>query len=120
MASGTQPLYQQKSVYFSPAELGISGKPSMKELTDAMPNGSIAVVSNNDMNFTDTEMTYGTLISVAVIFRSKYPYRTFAIGARTYANITLQQMQLFYAAWNNDMYGTGNGGWVGWKEVTMS
>lgn len=119
MASGTQTLFQTKSIYFSPSELGLSSAPTMKELTDAMPKNSIAIVFNSQMNLSDTEMANSSLINTIVIIRTE-KYRTFAIGSRAYANISLSQLKLYYAGWDNDMHGTGNGGWLGWKEITMS
>lgn len=91
------------------AQLGLTGTPTMKTIADTMPNNSIGL-------FVDTEVDQSALTplpngAVSEILILKYTSnRTVAIGSRNYANIVLGNARLAFAAYNGSS-------WLGWKQL---
>lgn len=96
-------------IYFSPSELGLSGTPTIKAITDTMPNHSIGCFDSNTIDQTALTHPFGDPVNVVVIF--KYgQYRTFAVGARAYNNVSDTAARYAFASYNGSA-------WKGWYAI---
>lgn len=101
-------------LYFDPAELNLTGTPTMKEVVDAMPNHSIGVFSNSMVDQTGmtqpfTIIASDRIINNITIFKITQ-YRAYAIGNMAYYGVTEDKAFFAFAGYN------GNA-WVGWMAL---
>lgn len=101
-------------LYFDPAELNLTGTPTMKEVVDAMPNHSIGVFNNSMVDQTGmtqpfTIIASDRIINNITIFKISQ-YRAYAIGNRAYNGVTEDKAFFAFAGYN------GNA-WVGWMAL---
>ena len=85
-------------IYTSPSELGLSGTPTMVDVAEAMPDGSIGVFATYDIDI--SALTYNDEVNEVVIFKQSN-IRIFAIASRTYNNMDFRNAQLYYASYSN-------------------
>lgn len=95
------------------AQIGLSGTPTLKSIVTAMPNISMALFTNNQIDQSDMSTTsLGGPANVVIIFRL-LNNRIFAFGARTFGNISDASSKLAFATWDET-------NWHGWFELAKA
>ena len=97
--------------FYNVADLGLTGTPTMTAVAQALPDNSIFIANNGEID--QSELTWpdgsNNPPNVVMIFRDK-SYRMMAVAGRAYNGILLTNANLYYAAWD----GTA---WVGWRKM---
>ena len=102
-------------IYTTVGQLNLTSSATMADIATAMPTQSIAMLNTSNFDGT-TGMTRpdGSDINFVIIFKNE-SWRTFALGARTYAGVNLANTKLYYASWDNQ-----TSAFNGWRKIALS
>lgn len=93
-------------IYTTVSEIGLSGTPTLVQVANALPNGSMFLADSSAVTMTD--MTDYAQINIVLVCRVSTA-KIFSLGLRSFAGVVLSNSDIYYAS-----YSSTNSTFVGW------